>query len=118
MNEEWEKITIDSSLMMGCVVVRTEFLEANPEAVEKFMEEYEQSVKAASDSDATAILCEKFEIIASAEIAKAAIPNCHIGFKAGPDMKMELGGYFKVLYDANPTSIGGALPDDNFYLLP
>ena len=118
MNTEWEKITTESSLMMGCVVVRTEFLEKNPNAVEKFMQEYEQSVKAASDSEATAILCEKFEIIPSAEIAKNAIPNCHIGFKAGVEMKMELGGYFKVLFEANPKSIGGALPDDNFYLIP
>ena len=118
MNVEWEKITQDSALMMGCVVVRTEFLEQNPAAVKKFMEEYEASVNAVSDLEKTASLCEKFEIIPAAAVAKKAIPNCHIAFTAGKQMKADLGGYFKVLFEANPKSIGGALPDDNFYYIP
>ena len=118
MNTEWEKITQDSALMMGCVVVRTEFLEQNPAAVKKFMEEYEASVNAVSDLEKTASLCEKFEIIPAAAVAKKAIPNCHIAFTAGEEMKADLGGYFKVLFEANPKSIGGALPDDNFYYIP
>ena len=117
-NVEWEKITQDSALMMGCVVVRTEFLEQNPAAVKKFMEEYEASVNAVSDLEKTASLCEKFEIIPAAAVAKKAIPNCHIAFTAGEEMKADLGGYFKVLFEANPKSIGGALPDDNFYYIP
>ena len=118
MNTEWEKITQDSALMMGCVVVRTEFLEQNPAAVKKFMEEYEASVNAVSNLEKTASLCEKFEIIPAAAVAKKAIPNCHIAFTAGEEMKADLGGYFKVLFEANPKSIGGALPDDNFYYIP
>lgn len=118
MNTEWEKITQDSALMMGCVVVRTEFLEQNPAAVKKFMEEYEASVNSVSDLEKTAALCEKFEIIPAAAVAKKAIPNCHIAFTAGEEMKADLGGYFKVLFEANPKSIGGALPDDNFYYIP
>lgn len=118
MNTEWEKIGEDSALMMGCVVVRTEFLEQNPAAVKKFMEEYEASVNAVSDLEKTASLCEKFEIIPAAAVAKKAIPNCHIAFTAGEEMKADLGGYFKVLFEANPKSIGGALPDDNFYYIP
>ena len=117
MDTEWEKLTTDSALMMGCVVVRTEFLEANPEAVAKFMEEYKASIGALSDNDRIAELCEKFEIIANKEIAKNAIPNCHVAFVEGENMKSKLSGYFQVLYNANPASIGGALPDDNFYYI-
>ena len=30
-------------------------------------------------------------------------------------MKSYLNGYYQVLFDAAPTSIGGAIPDDAFY---
>ena len=115
MDAEWEKLTTDSALMMGCVIVRTEFLEQNPAAVERFMEEYKDSIGALADNDRIAELCEKFEIIATKEIAKNAIPNCHIAFVSGEKMKTNLNGYFEVLYAADPTSVGGAIPDDNFY---
>ena len=118
MNTEWEKISPDGALMMGCVVVRTEFLEQNPAAVTQCMEEYEASVNAVADLEATASLCEKFEIIPAAAVAKKAIPNCHIAFTAGAEMKYGLSGYFNVLFEANPKSIGGALPDESFYYIP
>ena len=115
MNTEWEKITQDSALMMGCVVVRTEFLEQNPAAVKKFMEEYEASVNAVSDLEKTASLCEKFEIIPAAAVAKKAIPYCNIVFQSGKEMKTNLSAYLKFLFDRNPRSVGGVLPKDNFY---
>ncbi len=118
MTEEWEKLGEDGSLMMGCVVVRSGFLQLNPLAVKKFLEEYEESVNAVSDVDKVAALCEEFEIIPSAAVAKKAIPDCHIAYCDGNDMKNRLGGYLKVLYDADPSSIGGQLPDDNFYYIP
>ena len=42
LTEEWKKADPDSQLMMGCVVVRTEFLNAHPEAVEDFLSDYEK----------------------------------------------------------------------------
>ena len=30
-------------------------------------------------------------------------------------MKEALSEYLSILYDANPKSVGGALPDDGFY---
>jgi len=30
-------------------------------------------------------------------------------------MKTKLSGYLNVLFEQNPKSVGGALPDDNFY---
>ena len=31
------------------------------------------------------------------------------------EMKEKLSGYLQVLYNADPTSVGGAIPDDNFW---
>ncbi|MGN1201897.1 MAG: ABC transporter substrate-binding protein, partial [Eubacterium sp.] len=116
LTDEWEKAAPESSLMMGCVVVRTEFLEENPDAVEAFLADYEQSINAVSnDVEGTAALCEQYGIVASAAVAKNAIPYCNICFVTGDEMKNQLTGYLNVLYDADPTSIGGAMPDDNFW---
>ncbi len=116
LTNEWEKVGDGSALMMGCIVVRNEFLKENPETVKKFLEEYKASVEAANtDLDTTAALCEKYGIVAKAAIAKKAIPNCNLCCVMGKEMKEKLAGYLEVLYNADKTSVGGKLPDDNFY---
>ena len=116
LTKEWEKTASDSALMMGCVIVRNDFLESNPDAVDRFMSDYKKSVeKATSDIDTTADLCEKYGIVAKAAIAKKAIPACNICFVTGSEMKTKLSGYLQVMFEANPTSVGGKLPADDFY---
>ncbi len=116
LTDEWEKIGDGSALMMGCVVVRNEFLKENPETVKKFLEEYKASIDTAnSDIDGTAALCETYGIVAKAAIAKKAIPNCNLCFVKGEEMKTKLSGYLKVLFNADKTSVGGKLPADDFY---
>ena len=117
MTEEWDKIAGgDSTLMMGCVIVRNEFLQANPGAVELFLQEYAASIeKARSDVEGTAVLCEQYGLIPKAALAQKAIPSCGLTFVTGAEMKTGLSGYLQVMFDANPKSVGGALPGDNFY---
>ena len=117
MTEEWDKIAgDDSTLMMGCVIVRNEFLQANPGAVELFLQEYAASIeKAQSDVEGTAALCEQYGLIPKAALAQKAIPSCGLTFVTGAEMKTGLSGYLQVMFDANPKSVGGALPGDDFY---
>ena len=117
MTEEWDKIAGgDSTLMMGCVIVRNEFLQANPGAVELFLQEYAASIeKARSDVEGTAALCEQYGLIPKAALAQKAIPSCGLTFVTGAEMKTGLSGYLQVMFDANPKSVGGALPGDDFY---
>ena len=117
MTEEWDKIAgDDSTLMMGCVIVRNEFLQANPGAVELFLQEYAASIeKTRSDVEGTAVLCEQYGLIPKAALAQKAIPSCGLTFVTGAEMKTGLSGYLQVMFDANPKSVGGALPGDDFY---
>ena len=115
INDEWSKVS-DTELMMGCVIALDSYVEANPAAVEKFLEEYEASVKyATTNIDETATHCETYKIAASAAIAKKAIPTCNLCYVTGNDMKNNVNGYFNVLFKADPTSIGGKLPADDLY---
>ena len=117
LNDEWAKIESDSVLSMGCVVVSAEFQKNNPQAVNDFLKEYEASINyAKTNTDAAAALCESYGIIPSAAVAKNAIPDSALTFISGEDMKDKLEGYYNVLFDSDAASIGGKLPDENFYL--
>ena len=81
-----------------------------------FMDGYAASVEAAnSDLEGTAALCEQYGVVAKAALAQKALPQCNIVFETGDEMKTDLETYFKVLYAADPASVGGALPADDFY---
>ena len=102
--------------MMGCVIARKEFVDQNPDAVKAFLAEYKASIeKTTADIEGSAALCEQYEIIPKAAVAKAAIPGCNLTYVDGDAMMKQIKGYFDVLFAANPQSIGGALPDDAFY---
>ena len=115
LTEEWDKIC-DTQLITGVTVVRTEYAQEHPDVVAAFLKDYTASVDAANnDLDGTAALCEEQGVVAKAAIAKAALPNCNIVCVTGDEMQVDVAGYLQVLYDADPASVGGAMPDDGFY---
>ncbi len=78
INDEWSKVS-DTQLMMGCVIALDSYVTANPEAVAKFLEEYEKSIKFAIENvDEAAKHCATYKITASEAIAKKAIPTCNL----------------------------------------
>ena len=117
MTDEWGRVSGgDSTLMMGCLIVRNEFLQENPGAVALFLQEYAASIeKAQSDVEGTAALCEQYGLIPKAALAQKAIPSCGLTFVTGTEMKSALSGYLQVMFDADPKSVGGAMPGDDFY---
>ncbi len=124
MTTEWYKedgkipvaSEIDSTLVMGCVIARTEFVEQNLQAVRDFLAEYKTSIETVTaDVDAAATLCETYKIIPKAAIAKAAIPHCGLTYLDGLDLRRQLHAYLNVLYEYNPASVGGAIPGVDFY---
>lgn len=121
LTEEWDKVMKDeetkSSLLTGVVVVRKEFAEENPEAVKDFMDRYEDSVNYVNDNVEDAAKLVGHYNIVTEDVAVKAIPECNIVCITGKDMKEQLSGYLEVLKDANPESVGGELPGDDFYYI-
>ena len=115
LTAEWEKVS-DTQLITGLTVVRKEYAEAHPDVIEAFLAEYAQSVEAANtDVEGTAALCEAQGVVAKAAIAQKALPQCKIVCLTGEELKTNAEGYLQVLYDADPASVGGALPGADFY---
>lgn len=115
LTQEWDSLGLDSRMITSGIVVRTAFLQENPQAVESFLREFAASALYANESVAeTAQLIEKLGIV-KAPIAQKALPYCNIVCLTGEEMKEALSSYLQVLFDLNPASVGGALPADSFY---
>ena len=119
LTEEWdalqENAQTPSTLCTGVVVARTEFAEEHPEVIRDFLDKYEASVAYVNENvDAAAALVGQYDIVTE-EVAKTALPECHIVCITGDEMKEKLSGYLSVLAEENAQSVGGTLPADDFY---
>lgn len=115
LTEEWNKVC-STELVQGVVIARKSFVNEHPEAIEQFLREYEKSSTFVNENiDEAAKLIVDAGILGNVEIAKKAIPNCNISFSKGEAMHKAVEGMLTVLFEANPKSIGGKLPDKDFY---
>lgn len=112
---EWNKVCA-TPMAQGCVVVTKDFAAAHPEEVAKFLTEYESSINfVKTNVEEASQMVAAHGIIPKAPLAAKAIPNSNLTFSAGADMKAILTPFYQVLFDADKTSVGGALPADDFY---
>ena len=115
LTEEWNKVC-STELVQGVVIARKSFVNEHPEAIEQFLREYEKSSAFVNENiDEAAKLIVDAGILGNVEFAKKAIPNCNISFSKGEAMHKAVEGMLAVLFEANPKSIGGKLPDKDFY---
>ena len=115
LGDAWDELNNGSRMVTGVTIVRNDFLAEHPGAVNKFLHDHFGSVDASKDVDATAELAVKYGIVEAAPVAKKALPSCALVCLTGEEMKTALSGYLQVLFDADPASVGGALPEDGFY---
>lgn len=121
LTEEWDKVQGEdkSRLVTGVTIVRRSFLEENPNAVALFLAEHQASAGYANTHGKEAAqLVADLGIIEKAPVAEKALPYCNITCLTGEEMKSALSGYLKVLYEQEPASVGGQLPEDDFYYIP
>lgn len=117
LTDEWTKVSdAGSQLITGVLVVRTAFATEHPAAFADFLADYQASTAYTNDDPAdAATLIAAAGIVPQAPIAQAAIPSCHITYIAGDEMKTALTSYLSVLFAADPKSVGGSMPGDDFY---
>lgn len=116
LTEEWNELG-SGELLTGCIAVRTAFAAEHPAEINAFLADYEASVNyVLENTDDAAALMGSFGIIEE-ETAKHALPNCNITFMAGEEMAANVNAYLGVLAEADPASVGGSVPGDDFYCL-
>lgn len=129
LTELWNEAHPDSRLAMGCVIARKAFIDSNPDGVKTFLADARSSVeKVNTDALAASAKMVEKEIVsdtlfaipadtaekkqesAKTEKANDVIGRCNIVFIEGAQMQQIADENFKVLFAADPTSVGGSLP--------
>ena len=106
----------DAQLSMSVVIARKEFVEAHPEQVAQFMKDLEASIAFANENVADAAKeIAALEIIPAAPLAEKALPSCRLVFVSGAEMQAQAAPLYDILFAANPASVGGKVPADEYY---
>ena len=84
-------------------------------AIELYEEALSQSSRLTPIERAEIALAVEAQIVAKEPIAQKAIPNCNITYIDKAEMKQALSGYLDVLFHQDSLSIGGGLPESDFY---
>ena len=115
LTAEWDALDNGSAMITGVIIARRAFIEEHPEAVDAFLEDYAESVAwvNANTTEAAALIGELG--IVDAAVAEKALPYCNIVCITGKELEEKLSGYLGVLFDTLPQSVGGALPEHDFY---
>jgi len=112
LNELYEKAA-GYPLISSVLVGRSEYLDTID--VDKLLETFKNSIEKAKDnSDQTATLLEKYDIM-PAPVAKRAIPNLALEYIDGDELKEMMAKHLEDLNNTNPQLIGGSIPEDDFY---
>lgn len=116
LDEEWRRLNPDSAMVTGVLVVRRAFAEANRDAVNTFLDDHRVSTRFTNDNpEQAAPMIVDLGIVPSTAVAIKAIPECNITYVDGAEAKAMVSDYLAVLHAANPESVGGTLPGDDFY---
>ncbi|MCD6323117.1 MAG: ABC transporter substrate-binding protein [Clostridiales bacterium] len=120
LTDEWKKVAPKGSeLAMGCIISTAEFAETYPAEVEKLLEAYEESINWVNlNPEEAAELIVEFGILPDTDTAVRAIPASNIRYFYSQDSKEILNGFYSVLKEFEPKSIGGSIPTEDFYFLP
>ena len=120
LTQEWDALQAEggSAMITGVVVARRAAVEENAAVIDAFLADYAESVSYTNaDVLGAAALIGEYDIV-TAEVAEAALPACNIVCITGEEMQQKLSGYLEVLFEQDPESVGGALPDAQFYYVP
>lgn len=106
-----------SRLVAGVTIARRAFAEGHPDVIDEFLAAHAESASAVTaDPAAWAQGVVDAGIVDDPAIAEAAIHGCGVVCLTGTDLESALSGYLAVLASADPASVGGSLPDSDFYL--
>ena len=116
LEDVWSQISGGKSLVQGCLVARKEFIEAHKNELDAFLADYAASIAFVNENpkEASEVIAAN-GIIPKAPLAEKAIPRCNIAYLDGAEMQAAMDEFFKVLFAANPASVGGKLPAADLY---
>jgi NitT/TauT family transport system substrate-binding protein len=115
LNDAWRDAT-GGELTMSVLVAQRTFIEERPQMLETLLLDVQNSIDFVNNSpDAPALIYER-GFIPDIEIAERAIPGCNlVFFEDRQQGSLLLRAFLEILYEIDAESIGGNLPDEDFF---
>ena len=121
ITKEWDAAFADNGAqaVMTTTIVNKKFLHEHEQAVIEYLTLMKSSVEWTKQNyRKAAALQEELGSFLNNAVALDAFPHLAICCITGTKMRTAMSGFVEQLYDADPESVGGAIPDDGFYYLP
>ncbi len=118
LQKEWEAVSGSSeSYPQASLYASGKFADSHPEFIKAFTDLYAASLESVvADPQAAASKAATFLSTPPAPIIAKSIPRGNLQWVPAGEARAALETYFKVLHDFAPGTIGGKMPDENFYL--
>jgi NitT/TauT family transport system substrate-binding protein len=118
LNEEWSKITGSANgYPQSSLIVKKDLIENNKEFVEAFLAKYKESIEWANKNpEKLGEYAEQLKMSMNKAVVQKSIARANIRYVDIKDSKKDYEDYFKVLFEFEPKSIGGKLPDEGLYM--
>ena len=114
--EAWQEL-YDTRYPQTVVVVRRDIAEERPEAIAEALAVIRSGWETVvADPETAGDLVDQTDLGLPGTVVTAALPRFNAEYVNAADAADRLDEYFRVLFEAEPRSIGGALPDDDIYL--
>ncbi len=116
LTDEWSKVS-ETELAQGCLVARKEYIAQHPDLLSKFFEFAEISVNYVNNFQTSFQFLIDEGYYDSANVVFESVPGCNMVFITGEEMEKIAKENFSVLFEADPTSVGGEIPDEALYYI-
>lgn len=116
LQKEWANLSDDkSSYPQSGLYINNEIL-LDDDFTFAFLEEVENSIEWLNENPSDAgLYYEAQGLSPAAKIVEKSISGSNFKFANTRDIRDTMDGYFEVLFDANPDSIGGVIPNASLY---
>ncbi len=91
------------------------FAEKNHDLIVKFEKEYEKALNWVKENPEKAGELAQAKIGMKKPIIMKVIPKMGMHYKKAISAKPELDEFYKLLFEFNPKTVGGKIPDENMY---
>ena len=115
-SEEWKfKQGEEDNMPANCMVSSTEYLSKNEELINSFNKKFSEAVQWTVENPIEAGTLANTNLNANAEMIAEAMPGFCFAYKSAFDSEKDIEKYYNVLLEIKPESIGGAIPNKEFY---
>ncbi len=116
LQEEWGRVHNRAPQIPQAGIVATPRITGQPEIVEAFQKAYKEAIDwvNANPEKAGEIVVKHISGL-KAKPVTTAIKNVGLNFVSAQDARAEIEFFYTILKEMNPATIGGKLPDDDFY---